>query len=264
MEENREIEIDLKKIFDMIKKKAIFIVIITLIGGVIAGCYTNFCVTPQYTATAKLYAWSDNDNVIGSSSSVTSSQVDAAETLVNTYLVAVESDTLLDKVADKLDNDMTAKDIRRMMSCSQINETIAFQISITSPNPKLSAQVVNAIADTCPDVIVKILKVGGVEIIDRAKEPTRPSSPSLKKNVLIGAMAGFIISFAFFFLQELLDTSIKDEEDLKKEFEIPVLGTVPKLVPSTDKSVRGQETMTSNNLTPPRPSINNENNKEVK
>ena len=42
MEENREIDIDLRKVFSMLRKKAIFIVLISLIGATLAGCITNF------------------------------------------------------------------------------------------------------------------------------------------------------------------------------------------------------------------------------
>lgn len=42
MEENREIEIDLRKIFIMLKKKVAIILVIAFIGAALAGCITNF------------------------------------------------------------------------------------------------------------------------------------------------------------------------------------------------------------------------------
>lgn len=236
MEENREIEIDLRKIFEMLKKKFVFILIFALVGGILAGCFTNFFIDPKYTATVKLYAYSNNDNRLGSDSSISSSEIDASEKLVKTYLEVVKSNTFLEKVSDKFDNTLSAGQIKSMMSCAQVNETLAFQISITSTNPQTAMDVANAIADTCPDEIVRVLKVGGVSIIDNAVLPSSPSSPNMKKNITIGLAAGFILSFVFFFIKELFDTSIKDEKDLEREFDIPILGSIPRLIPVSEKA----------------------------
>ncbi|MDE6154867.1 MAG: hypothetical protein K2F67_00345 [Eubacterium sp.] len=235
MEENREITIDLRKIFSMLRKKMIFIVIIALIGSVLAGCITNFFIEPKYTATIKMHVYSSSDNRIGANSSISSSEIDASQKLVNTYLVVVKSKTFTEKVADKIGGNITARQISSMMSCAQIPDTLAFQVNVTSTSPQQAMEIANAIADTCPDEIVRILKVGGVEVIDYATVPESPSSPNLKKNVLIGFLAGFALSFIIFFIKELFDTSITDEKDLEREFDIPILGTVPRLVPSTEK-----------------------------
>lgn len=242
MEENREINIDLKKIFTMLKRKIVYIVLITLIGAVLAGAYTNFFITPMYTATVQLHVYSSADNRLGTDSTITKGELEASQQLINTYIVVVKSNTFLEKVADKLGNDkFTAGAIKSMLSCSAIENTVAFSISITNPDPETAMEIANTIADTCPDEIVRVLKVGGVEIIDYAKLPTSPSSPNLRKNILFGAAIAFGVSFAFFFIKELFDTSIKDESDLTREFDIPILGTIPRLIPS-DKPGYGSTT----------------------
>lgn len=260
MEENREIEIDLKKIFRMLKQKAIYIVSTAVICAIIAGCFTNFFITPQYTATVKLHAWSNSDNFLNDRSSISRSDYEASEMLVNTYLVVVTSTTYLEKVADEAGGGITAEKLSKMLSCSQIEDTTAFKISITSTDKVRAAEIANIVADTCPEEIVRVLKVGGVEVIDYAKEPTKPSSPSLKKNVLIGFMAGFALSFLLFFIKDLFDTSIKNEEDLVREFTIPIIGTVPKLMPAE----RSRGTQDGLNVEPPKPAIIFNDNKEEK
>ncbi len=251
MEENREINIDLRKIFSMFRKKIIFIVIISLIGAVLAGCITNFFITPKYTANIKMHVYSSSDNRVGANSTITSSELEASQRLVNTYLVVVESRTFREKVADKLGNNIDPDEIGAMMSCSQIEETLAFQVNVTSTNKQQATDIANAIADTCPDEIVRILKVGGVEVIDYATLPQSPSSPNLQRNILIGFLLGFAVSFIFFFVKELFDTSITDEKDLQREFDIPILGTIPRLVPVTSTT----KSDSNSSLQPPKPSI---------
>ena len=59
--------------------------------------------------------------------------------------------------------------------------------------------------------------------------PTKPSSPNLKRNIVVGAFLGFLVSFAFFFVSEMFDTTITDAKDIEREFSIPILGTIPEL-----------------------------------
>lgn len=239
MEENRELNIDLRRIFTMLKRKLVYIILVTVIGAILAGAYTNFFVTPMYTATVQLHVYSSADNRLSTDSSITKGELDASQQLINTYIVVVKSNTFLEKVADKLGNDRySAGQIKSMLSCAPIENTVAFSISITNPDPETAMEIANTIADTCPDEIVRVLKVGGVEIIDYAKLPTSPSSPNIRRNVILGAAIAFAVTFAYFFVRELFDTSIKEESDLTREFDIPILGTIPKLL-ATDKAGYG-------------------------
>lgn len=261
MEDNREIEIDFRKLFSMLKRKAVFIILIALIGATIAGCFTNFFIKPQYTATVKLHGWTNSEDMIApNSNNISPSEYQAAEMLINTYLVVITSDNFLDQVAKELGGNMTSGQIKSMLSCAQIQETVAFRVSVTSTDPEQAAEIANKIAELCPNQMVKILKIGGVEVIDYAKTPSSPSSPNIKKNILIGFLAGFAISFAIFFIKELFNTSVSDESDLMREFSIPIIGTVPKLLPITDRSKLEQ----SSSLEPPQPAIINSDKKEDK
>lgn len=230
MEENREIEIDLRAIFFTLRKKIVFMVLIAIICGAVAGCFTNFFVEPKYTAMITLCAYNDN-NRIGTDGSITSSEIDASQNLVNTYLEIIKSNTFLEKVADNLDYEITPGTIKSMISCGQVEDTFIFKVQVTSTDATQAKEIANTIAQICPDEIVRIVNAGSVQIVDLASQPVKPSSPNLKKIIGIALLGGFAVSFALFFLKELFDTSINDEKDLEREFDIPVLGTIPRLLP---------------------------------
>lgn len=261
MDENKEIDINLTKIFEMLKKKAIFIVIVGVIGAILSGCVTNFFIEPQYNASVKLHAYSNNDNKIGASSDINSGQIDASQKLINTYLEIITSRTFLEKVADSVGN-VTAAQLGNMISCSHIEDTVAFRVSVTSTSPELATNIANTIAELCGDEIIRVLKVGGVEVIDYATVPTAPSSPNLMKNVVIGFGAGFVLSFLYFFIKELFDTKVHDRGDLEKEFDIPILGMIPRIIPVSETSNTSKG---DGEIEPPKPHINtSENGKESK
>ena len=232
MNESKEFEIDLRKVFSMLKKRVLYIILGTLITAVLAGCVTEFFITPKYNASCTLYVYSNTDRV-STDSSIGSSELTASQQLVNTYIVVLESDSVLQQVIENLELEMTVSQLRSMISCAQINETEVFQVQVTSAVPALAADIANAIADVAPNAIVDMIKAGGVSVIDYAKVPTSPSSPNFKLNIFLGAAAGFIVFFLIFFIKEIFSTTVTEESDLTREFkDIPVIGTIPRLIPS--------------------------------
>lgn len=226
--QNEELEVDLRKVAYMMRTKIVFIIIITLLAGIITGLVTHFCVDPTYSSTVKMFVYSDSDRIT-TDSSISTAELTASQDLVNTYIYILKSNTVLEAVADDLNLNLTAGQLRGMISAEQATDTIAFEVTVRSKSPKWSAKIANSIAKIAPEEIVRVVKAGGVEIIDYAKTPTRPSSPNLKKNVAVGAVLGFLVSFAFFFITEMFDTTITDAKDVEKEFLIPILGTIPEL-----------------------------------
>lgn len=247
----REIDIDLKKIFFMMRKKVIYILLITLLGGVLSGCFTEFFIDQKYTSSISLYVYSDADQ-LSTQSSISYNDYTVSTALVKSYLEILDSDSVLDKVAQKVGL-KSAADVRPFISTAQKEDTVVFRVSVTTTSPKTSQAIANAVADVAPGEISRIIKAGGANVIDYAKEPTNPSSPNLKKNILIGLMAGFILSFCFFFIKEALNATITSVQDLEREFSIPVLGTVPRLVPVHETATSGDTGDQSNHLEPPAP-----------
>lgn len=225
---NREVEIDLGKIFYKMRNKFIFIIIITIIAAIVTGLVTTFAIKPTYSATVKMYVYSNTDRV-STDSSITANELDASQELVNTYLYILKSDTVLESVIKDLNLKVSSGALRGAIDARQAENTVAFEVTVNTKDPKLSAKIANSIAKIAPGEIVRVVKAGGVEIIDYAKVPKRPSSPNLSKNVLIATVGALAISFVLFFVYEVFDTTITGERDIVGTFDIPILGTVPNL-----------------------------------
>lgn len=233
--ENKDIEIDLGKIFYKMRNKFIYIIIFTIVAAIVSGLITHFCVKPRYSATTKMYVYSNTDR-ISTDSTITSTELTASQDLVNTYIYILKSDTVLEAVIKDLDLNISPSVLRSGISAQQADKTVAFEVTVTASGPKTAAKIANSIAKIAPKEIVRVVKAGGVEIIDYAKVPTKPSSPNLSLNITIAALAAMFISFVAFFLYELFDTTITSERDIIGEFDIPILGTVPNLENNTENS----------------------------
>ena len=83
--------------------------------------------------------------------------------------------------------------------------------------------------------IIKASTVSKNRIIDKALTPGSPIKPKKKLIVLVGLILGLILGIALAFLREFLDDRIKEEEDVTKVTDVPMLGLIPNIKKDQDK-----------------------------
>jgi len=218
-------ELDLRQVAVILWRKLWVIVVFMLLCGGLAFSISNWLITPMYSASVSMYVYNDNRT----DRDITSSDLATSQKLVDTYIVILKSNTVLSRVSHELGNEYSPDSIRKMLSASSINNTEAFNITITHPDPWAAEKIVNTIARISPSEISRVVKAGVVEVIDYATTPQYPSYPSINKNTLIGALAGTAAAILLIMLLAMLDTVVHSEEDLTEVFEIPILGVIPKL-----------------------------------
>ena len=229
MNEARDtVEIDLWKLMGVYLGRWKLIAIAAIAAAVVAMGYTVLMVTPLYRADVMIYV-----NNIESGQQVeyiSASNLATSQQLVNTYKNIITSDSVLERVAKQLDMGYEAKDIRAMLTAAQVEETEIFEVFITHPNPEVAAKIANTVAEVAPGIIAEVVEGSSTKIIDYAKVPESRYSPSIKKNVLVGAMLGLVAALGYLTLSYLLDVRIRDDEDLTEYFDQPVLGQIPAFV----------------------------------
>ena len=136
------VEIDLKEIFDLLKKKIWLIVLSAVLVGVLVFTYTALFVTPLYSAQISVYV---NNKTINSSG-ISSSDLSVALQLVNTYVHILKDDAVLEKVIDEAKLDYTPAEVRAMMTAEIVEETEFFRVTIQNPDPEMAAKIANTIA----------------------------------------------------------------------------------------------------------------------
>ncbi|MEG1500893.1 MAG: Wzz/FepE/Etk N-terminal domain-containing protein [Clostridiales bacterium] len=220
-------EIDLRQIFLIIWHRLWLIISTTIIFGLVAFLISHFLITPIYSASASMYVYSESNRGINDITST--EQLNTSQKLVQTYIVILTSNSVLNQVAEQLGNIYSADDIRKMLTASAINGTETFQITVTNPDPVMAQKIANTVANVAPEEIIRVVKAGSVEVIDYATLPINPSSPRTLTNTVIGALLGIILSVLVSIIMAMLDTAVRCEEDLAEHFNIPVLGVIPSL-----------------------------------
>ena len=66
-----------------------------------------------------------------------------------------------------------------------------------------------------------------IQIVDRARPPIVPYKPKIARNLLLGLLLGLFGGIGIAFVQEFLDNTIKNPDELVDRFHIPVLGLIP-------------------------------------
>ena len=224
--ENKEtIEIDLFKLLMAYLSKWWLIAVCVLVGTVLAGYISMNYITPMYRADVTIYV----NNVRNGEqvNYITSSNLETAQRLVNTYIKIIRSDTVLEKVAGATSMNISAAQIRAAMHASQDGDTELLKVAVSHADPVVAARIANTIAQVAPGEIESFVEGSSTKVIDYAKVPATPSSPNIRKNSITGGLCGCVLALLFLTVRFLVDVRIKDEDDLAVLFAIPVLGQIP-------------------------------------
>lgn len=232
----RKYEMNPEQFFYIVKRRIAWIIVIGVLTGALVGILSALFITPKYSSSTKLYV----NNTQDKTAYITQSDLAVAKSLVATYIVVIESDTTLEKVAAEADVDYTPKEIRKNLKAASISGTEAFSVTVTDPDADVAYRLAAAIVAVAPDEISRVVEGGNVKVIDQPKMALEPNSTGVVRNAVIGFFAGLVVSFVVFFLTELLDITIYEEEDLDGKFAYPVIGVIPMIATpgSTDKPKR--------------------------
>lgn len=228
--ENEGLEIDLLKLVQALWKKAWAIALVTALLGAAACVGTAVFIRPKYRAEALMYVNSSNISVGGTKVSISQSELTAAQTLVDTYIVILNTRTTLEDVISQTGVPYTYEQLKTMITAEAVNGTEIFSIQVLSKSPTEAEKLANAIAQILPEKIASIVEGSSARIVDYAVVPAEKDSPSLAKNTVIGMILGLVVACGVVVVQELLDDLIHDADYLTQTYDIPVLAVIPDLL----------------------------------
>ena len=208
MEQNHDMdEIDLLELARLLWSHALQIAAAGIAAAVICLLVCTFVLTPRYQASVNLIVNSRQDG----NASITSDNINSARNLIDTYAVIIKSNIVLNDVIEQLGLDMTYRQL------------------LANEDPALAGKIVQAIAETAPDVIVDKVEAGSCKVVSDVEITSNPVFPQTKKYVLASALGGIVAACGILVLDHLLHDYIVDSEDIQKKLELPVLGLIPEV-----------------------------------
>ena len=221
--------IDLLKLFEIVMKNIVWFIIVIILCGTVAYAGTTLLIDKTYSATATVIIVQNNNS--NASQAVTYNDVQLSQKLVSTYTQILQSEAIGDSVVANLDlydkYEIDTEKLNKMVEVKAASNTEVMNITATSKDPKLSADIANEMVSVFKKKIFDIMSVENVTVLNSAKIPTKPSGPSTLKNTAIGMMIGAVLCGIYAVIVLLTDTKVKTEEDVKKIFDYPVIGVIP-------------------------------------
>jgi capsular polysaccharide biosynthesis protein len=253
MEGDMEKEIDLKKLFGVIKKRMWTVTICTVLFtalGVSYNIFLNTPPTPMYESSTKVII-KDND----------------AAKLSNTLIVVMKDSAILDKVIQKLGIKTSSERLSESIFVENIEESQVLKITAVYPDPILAAEIANTTANIFKEEVPNILSFGEKEeilnvlnfdeenetfnilnsedreevlhilnsdkfiILSEAKVNNNPLPMESTKvrNVLLAFCIGLTVGIGITFLLESFDDTLRSEQMVEQLLEVPVLGSISKV-----------------------------------
>ena len=229
---NDVMEIDLLKLFKVLWRKALVIILVAVILAAAAFAYTLFFISPKYDATASIFVNNSSFSFGATSFSITSSEINASNSLVNTYIYILESRTTLEDVISRATLPYTYEKLSKMITAAPVEGTAAFDVTVRTDSPTMSEHIANAIAEVLPNRIAEIVDGSSVRIVDYAIVPAHRSAPSYTKNTVIGFLIGAFLTAgvitARYLIDEANDVVIHSVDELRRLYpEVKVLAMIP-------------------------------------
>jgi len=76
--------------------------------------------------------------------------------------------------------------------------------------------------------LAESLQTGKAELVQRASVPEEPSSPDLRRNLVLGLLLGGVLGLGTAVLRDRLDQSVRSVEEIEELYGLPVLGRIPR------------------------------------
>lgn len=232
-----EIEIDVVELMYRLLEKARYIIAAALVGAVLAGVITFQFITPTYTATSKLYVLNSKD------SALSLSDLQIGTQLASDYIEVFSNWHVHEMVIQRLGLPYTYTEMQNKVSVRNPNGTRILYIETTSNDPNEAKELANTYAQVAQEFIAAKMETEMPNVFEEARIPTKPSSPSKTKNILLGFLLGALVACAVVVIQFIVDDRIRTSESLEKYLGLTTLGMMPvdaKMSKSSKKAGKGR------------------------
>lgn len=214
--------ISLKELLQTLRKRLLLILSITFVAVLVSGIVSFYFLTPIYQSSSQFLVnqAKDDQPVYNPGEIQTNLQ------LINTYNVIIKSPAILDIVKNNLDLDMTTEQLNSKITVGSQTESQVVAITVQDADPKMAADIANTTVSVFQKEIKEIMNVDNVSILAKAEVNSSPVKPNPYLNIAIAMVVGLMAGVGLAFLLEYFDNTVKDEQDIEKNLDLPVLGVI--------------------------------------
>lgn len=229
---------ELNDLFNMLKKRWLLITLITLCCTILSALISFYYLKPMYKANISVLI---DDANLQKTTDQNYNSVLMYQKLVATYSQFAKSKMVAKDIIQGASLTLSEDKVISMISTSSKNDTQFLTLSVTSTNNSEAAIIANQLARSLKKVTAEVKKIDNVLIVDDAVTPQSPYSPNKPKNIAIGFLVGLMLSVGLSLLLEILDSTVKNDDEISALLGVPVVGVIPLLKESKKGGINGEE-----------------------
>jgi polysaccharide biosynthesis transport protein len=176
----------------MMFRRRWWLVPIAMLVGLFGAIMATALTTPTYKATCSLFVTVNSQT--DPSQTFAGSQF--AEDRVISYLPLIKSDWVAWDVIKRLGLNMSAPDFESRIEAAAEPKSVLINVSFSDSNSQRSAELATAVCADFVDVAAQIERPNSqttVKLVQKATPPPYPISPTPKRNLAAGALAGLLV-----------------------------------------------------------------------
>jgi len=228
--------LELRRYLTVLRSRLWLILVTTFLAAGV-GCTTSNA-EPQYTTRSTLYVGSTSISFDPLRGELSNDRSLALQSIALTFSKMIDSQPIALRAVQRLDLDVTARDVVRATKATHELGTQLIYIDVTDPDPALAQSLANGLADAFVEIVQEFEPTTAEEgvvprlpayVFERAQLPRSPEPTQQPRSVLLAMIFGLLVSVGVAFLLDYLDLSVRTSVDVERLLELPVLGVIPAL-----------------------------------
>ena len=148
------------------------------------------------------------------------------------YCLATED--FLDQIIDVLpavesEDAVSYKALKSMVALSVIEDTELLRIDVTSSDEVFAFSVAKAYSEIVPGFVMEMYKQNIEVELRNSPRAATVNSRGTVKNAIVGFIGGALLAAVMVFVVSMLDVTVHDRKKIEENFDLPVLGVIPKV-----------------------------------
>ncbi|WP_171051868.1 YveK family protein [Alteribacter natronophilus] len=225
MQTNANKEIEIKRIYSLLKKR-LWIIILFAAVTTSAGYMYHQSIQPEpvYDSTARI-------------------MIPESSGYMNTLRVFITEPPVMEAVISELDLGMSPDALSSRIDVTAVSDSQIVMITARAGSPEMAAAIANTTAEQYQEVVAETLGFTDVEPLSAASYSANqlPINPTSSNIIYAAAIFGVFTAVGFIFLLDSIDNRVRHRREVEKMLQVPVIGDVSKMTRRTMQLSRRQK-----------------------
>lgn len=212
---------------DAVKKNQGMIYCLILFSVIASITVTVFFTTPIYQSSAQLLVNQPHEE------DYRLNKYDMQDDIksIVTYSDIIKSRVVLEKVKDRLELDLSIRELNENIAVDHARQSQAFEITVKNPDPEKAVLIANAAAEVFQQEAKERMNASNVTLLAPAlmADNPQPVEPDPLTSGAIAALLALCAGTCIALILPNIDNTIKNSEDAESVLETPVIGMISKI-----------------------------------